>query len=110
MIPTKLYTALAGFDEDYFMYGEDIDLCYRAKEAGWRVRYCAKAHMTHHKGSSAKGKKKTVNVYFYQTMAIFYDKHYAKRYGFIVSALVHAAIKWKIWMLRKADNQSRESC
>lgn len=44
---------LGGFDTDYFMYSEDVDLCWRAGRAGWRVRYEPSACITHVKGVSA---------------------------------------------------------
>mgnify|MGYP000161084179 CR=1 FL=1 len=43
MMPKEVFQKVGGFDEDYFMYGEDLDLCYRIKEAGCRVVYFAGA-------------------------------------------------------------------
>jgi N-acetylglucosaminyl-diphospho-decaprenol L-rhamnosyltransferase len=45
---------LGGFDEAYFMYAEDIDLCWRAKQAGWRVKYVPGAAVTHLQGTSTE--------------------------------------------------------
>ena len=44
---------LSGFDEDYFMYGEDVDLCWRARRAGWEVGYEPRADIVHVQGVSA---------------------------------------------------------
>src|SRR5260370_2797 len=38
------------FDEDYFMYAEDIDLCYRIKQAGYKIMYIPQIKLLHHKG------------------------------------------------------------
>lgn len=48
----KAYTALGGFDESYFMYMEDVDLCWRAWNAGWRVAYEPSATVVHAQGVS----------------------------------------------------------
>ena len=95
-MPRKVFDEVGGFDESFFMYGEDLDLCYRVKEAGYRVVYYGKASVTHLKGQSGlHTRSKTVAFYFYDAMRLFYRKHYAKRYGILVSAAVYAAIRLK---------------
>lgn len=53
MVRRSLFEALGGFDEGYWMYVEDVDLCMRAWHAGYRVRYCADSVLVHHQGSSS---------------------------------------------------------
>lgn len=66
-------------DEDFFMYGEDIDLSYRMLQGGWKNWYLP-SPMLHYKGESAHSSTiRYVNV-FYQAMIIFYDKHFGERY------------------------------
>jgi GT2 family glycosyltransferase len=66
----------AGFDESFFMYGEDIDLSYRIKKAGYINIYFADSTIIHFKGESTKkGSFKYVRM-FYSAMAIFVKKHY----------------------------------
>ena len=48
----QAFDELGGFDEAYFMYAEDIDLCWRAKQAGWKVNYVPGAVVTHLQGAS----------------------------------------------------------
>lgn len=91
---------LGGFDETFFMYGEDIDLAYRMKEKGYKVVYYPKYHVTHLKYQSGlkKGKKNTENKtkkYFYDAMKIFYRKHYEEKNPWIVSQLVYFFINVK---------------
>lgn len=62
-------------DETFFMYGEDIDLCYRIKEKGWKIYYYGKSTVTHFKGSSSKKKKAKLIYEFYRAMYIYYNKH-----------------------------------
>lgn len=63
-----------GFDESFFMYGEDLDLCYRVKEAGFRVVYNPDASIIHFKGKS-KSDRVDTRFYFYESMKIFSRKH-----------------------------------
>ncbi|HWF43784.1 MAG TPA: glycosyltransferase [Candidatus Kapabacteria bacterium] len=76
MLSQKAYHATRGFDEDYFMYGEDIDLCYRTKQAGLKVYYVHETATIHFKGESTKRSAiDEVNV-FYEAMHIFVKKNY----------------------------------
>lgn len=52
LVRTDAYLAVAGFDEGYFMYVEDVDLCWRLRRAGWVVRYDADAVVVHEQGRS----------------------------------------------------------
>lgn len=99
MIPKIVFGGIGGFDEEFFMYGEDIDLCYRVKQAGYKIVYYGRASIMHLKGQSGlHTKSKTVASYFYNAMILFYRKHYVKQYGPIVSALVYAGIRLKYWL------------
>lgn len=52
MLPRSLYNKVGGFDEDYFMYGEDIDFSYKITQAGYRNHYLGTAEILHYKGES----------------------------------------------------------
>ena len=49
---TSALRSVGGFDEGYFMYAEDVDLCWRLRRAGWRVCYAPAARVVHHQGLS----------------------------------------------------------
>ena len=55
-------------DETFFMYGEDIDLCYRIKHGGWKIVYYGKSKITHLKGASSKKQKSKLIYEFYRAM------------------------------------------
>lgn len=74
-VEKKKYLSLKGFDEDFFMYGEDIDLCYRAEKAGLENYYFADTTIIHYKGESTT-KDKIYLKRFYGAMKIFYKKHF----------------------------------
>ena len=79
-------------DETFFMYGEDIDLCYRIKEAGWKIVYHGKNSITHFKGASSKKQKNKLIYEFYHAMYIYYKKHHAEESSFIVNIVVYFGI------------------
>lgn len=79
-------------DEAFFMYGEDIDLCYRLKHSGWRIIYYGKSKITHFKGESSKKQKSKLIYEFYRAMYIYYNKHHAHDYFFAVNWVVYFGI------------------
>jgi len=99
MISKKLFDNINGFDETFFMYGEDLDLCFRVKEKGYKVIYYTDAVITHLKGQSGLSKSsKTVIYHFYNAMILFYNKHYKDKYNAFISFLVYSAIKIKYFL------------
>lgn len=81
-------------DEDYFMYGEDIDLSYRITKGGYQNHYFHQTRIIHYKGESTK--KSTVNyvLVFYGAMIIFAKKHFngknARIFSFIIQSAIYA--------------------
>ena len=89
MCPKAVVDKIGGFDEDFFMYGEDIDFCLRIKKAGYEIWYLGDSEITHVKGASGK-KSKKAKIAFYDSMSIYYKKHFKKG---IFTALVDFAVK-----------------
>ena len=79
-------------DETYWMYGEDLDLCWRSKARGWRTRYYPAVCVLHLKGQSSKGRSLRCTYEFYRAMYLFYGKHYAGTAPAAQNALVAAGI------------------
>jgi N-acetylglucosaminyl-diphospho-decaprenol L-rhamnosyltransferase len=79
-------------DERYFMYAEDLDFCYRAKQQGWQVWYNAGVTVLHYKGQSSRQQSALANVHFYRTMRLFHDKHFRDQSPFLVNWLIHGAV------------------
>ncbi len=74
-IKKSVYQQVGGFDEDYFMYGEDIDLSYKLIKANYKNYYLGGITMLHYKGESTIKNKKYLSR-FYGAMHIFYKKHF----------------------------------
>ena len=66
------------FDETYWMYGEDLDLCLRMRQAGWRARYVPSVVVTHLKGQSSRRRPFRCTYEFYRAMMVFHWKHRAR--------------------------------
>lgn len=76
MIPKKVLDEIGLWDEDFFMYGEDIDLSFRIKKAGFRNIYFADSTIIHYKGESTKKGSLNYVKTFYEAMIIFAQKHF----------------------------------
>lgn len=92
LMPKAVLDQVGLLDEDFFMYGEDIDLCFRIKEAGMRILYYPEVYITHYKGGSSKKRKTKVIYDFHNAMWIFYKKHYYDKYNMWITGLVCAGI------------------
>lgn len=76
LLSRDAYMKTSGFDEDYFMYGEDLDLSYRIKKAGFKVMYVHATSTIHFKGESTRRSVMNEVKVFYEAMHIFVRKHY----------------------------------
>lgn len=74
---------IEGFDEDFFMYGEDLDLCYRIQQAGWKIMYVHTTSIIHYKGESTRRSAINEIKHFYEAMEIFARKHYGSSWLFL---------------------------
>ncbi|REC60332.1 glycosyltransferase family 2 protein [Chryseobacterium pennae] len=90
LVKREVYEKVGGLDEAYFMYGEDIDLCYTLLNKGYRNYYYGKASLLHHKGESTVKDDVYLNR-FYGAMQIFIDKYYKEskpmQYSFLKAGL-----------------------
>jgi GT2 family glycosyltransferase len=79
-------------DERFFMYGEDLDWCMRARDAGWTVRYEPDIVVQHQHGAASRQRPLRTTVHFFRAMDLFYRKHYVRRYHPLVTGAVRTAI------------------
>ncbi len=80
------------FDECFFMYGEDLDWCFRIQKAGWRIYYTPDTQIIHYKGESTrKGELRYVRL-FYGAMLQFAEKHFNGEYSPTLAGLIRAGI------------------
>jgi N-acetylglucosaminyl-diphospho-decaprenol L-rhamnosyltransferase len=86
-----------GFDQGYWMYMEDLDLCYTLAQRGWLTWYEPRAAVRHVKGGTTGGARPLrLNWAFHRGMYRFYRKHYAPRRSWPLNAVVYAGIGAKL--------------
>lgn len=98
MIRREVIERVGLLDEDYFMYGEDLDWAYRIKQVGFQIWFYPDARVLHRKKQSGRAHgdpnlRKKTERYFNDTMSLFYQKHYAHSYNWLVTNVILFAIK-----------------
>ncbi len=92
MIPKKILDKTGNFDEDFFMYGEDIDLSFRVQKAGFKNYYFAESSIIHFKGESTKKETFHYVKIFYKAMSVFVKKHYGNKQAGLFGFFIQIAI------------------
>ncbi|MEK3725851.1 glycosyltransferase family 2 protein [Paenibacillus sp. FSL H8-0034] len=95
MVRKQVMDQVGMLDEEFFMYGEDIDWCYRIKQGGWQIHYYPYTQIVHHKGASSRRKPFKIIYEFHRAMYLFHRKHYRQKYNFVVNSLVYLGITLK---------------
>ena len=105
-VRSSLIKKVGLLDEDFFFYGEDLDWCYRFKEAGYKIVYTPITKIIHYKGAASGMKpisshltkatresKKRAFKESVRAMELFYKKHYINKYPFFVNWLILTSLK-----------------
>jgi len=79
MIRSKALEQVGLFDPNFFMYTEEVDLCYRLKKAGWSIFWIPAAQVIHYGGQSTRQAAPEMFISLYQTKVQFFRKHYGAR-------------------------------
>ncbi len=93
MLKREVYEKVGGFDEQFFMYGEDLDICYRIQKDGYKVYYYPDTQIIHYKGESTKRSGLDETKYFYNAMHLFVKKHFSSFY--LVEIILQSAIGFR---------------
>lgn len=101
------YEKTNGFDERYFMYAEDLDLCREIREAGLKIWWYPKTECVHYRGQSAKKTPQKMLHAFYNAMWIYYKKWYSKKYFYLTDPFVYLAI-WTLYSWKTIQNFFRK--
>jgi GT2 family glycosyltransferase len=118
LIRKGVFDNIGKWDEDYFLFGEDVDFCYRTKKAGWKIMYLPQWSAVHYKGSSIGIRKESADITkadaetkrrsrknSVEAMKMFYEKHYKHKYNPIITNLVFVGIKF-MGILRSFKNSA----
>lgn len=93
MIRAETMRQIGLMDEELFMYGDDLDWCYRAKRAGWKVFYYPEARVIHYKSQSIRKRSYWLVYWWYKALWIVYRKHMRGRYFFLTNWVVWGGLK-----------------
>jgi GT2 family glycosyltransferase len=93
LIRGEALQAIGLMDERFFMYGEDLDLCLRIRQAGWRVVYQPSVRVLHHKGRATRKSSNRMIREFYRSMELFHQKHFAAHTPALVNLGVQLAVR-----------------
>ena len=103
MVKKEVLDKTGGFDEQFFMYGEDIDLSYRLQQSGYNNYYFSECVIIHFKGESTRKDNKYVRL-FYKAMVQFVQKHFHGELAWLYTGLLEAVI----WLRAAITFVSRE--
>jgi len=109
LVKKSILDKLGGFDEDFFFFGEDLDLSFRIKKLGYKIMYYPLFEVLHLKHASSGDNKKKIKTksmtryHFYDAMKIFYEKHY-EIYN---PKLVNVSIYFLLNILKNKHAQNR---
>lgn len=112
LLRKKVLDKVGLLDEDYFMYGEDIDLSYRIVKAGYSNYYFSESAIIHFKGECTI-KDKIYHDRFYKAMILFAKKHFHKSYGAILHVFIYTGIKFArllsgLSVIKKPEQQQQQ--
>jgi GT2 family glycosyltransferase len=105
------FEAIGGFDESFFMYAEETDLCYRLRAAGWDIHFVPDAAIIHTGGASTRQYRTAMAVQFFTSMAHFYRQHYSRlrqlELALLVKLIVLARLLRDHFRLARTAEESR---
>ena len=109
MLRTSALDRVGFFDPRYFMFGEDLDLCYRLKLGGWKVFYLPSARATHNLRPTAQGRKAQISYERSRAMWTYHFKHHSEDVSAFGNGLVWAQIWGRYVAERLRDTLKREN-
>jgi GT2 family glycosyltransferase len=89
-IRRSAFDALGGFDTDFFMYFEEVDLCYRLAASGWEVHFAPVGTVVHVGAASARQHRADMAVEAFASRLLFYRKHYSRVRRCLVVTLMYS--------------------
>lgn len=100
---------VGGMDEQFFMYAEETDWCYRFKQAGWKVMFAPAAEITHFGGESTAKMASDMRLQLHASILSFIAKHHSKGVYVLACILtgVFFALRVPFWLIRAVVSPSK---
>ncbi len=114
LLRRSAFDAVQGFDPDFFLYAEEIDLAYRLRRAGWTTDFTPAVTITHEGGATTRQYRTAMAVQFFASLQKFYAKHYTHRQLLLLNALVRLIVALRLvrdcvlWPLAQNSARRRE--
>lgn len=108
MMSRKAYEKTGGFDERFFMYAEDLDLCRSIRESGLKIWWYPKTVCIHYRGQSTKKTPQKMLFAFYDAMWLYYKKWYSKKYYHLMDLPVFIGTRL-LYYLKTVQNFFRKN-
>ncbi len=105
----EAFEQVGGFDEKYFMYVEDVDLCWRLRSKGWEVWYTPRGDVIHHIGQSSKLATTRMTYHHHRSMLRFYRKTYSGPWRPIMTSLVFLGLVLRFALVAAINGFNRLS-
>lgn len=99
LIKKEVIDKIGLLDEEFFMYGEDLDFCFRAKQAGYKVMYYPGTQITHYLYGSSKSVAFRSVSWAHEAMRIFYRKHYAQEHSAFFNSFIYLGITIRMYLV-----------
>ncbi len=100
LVRRDCWEALGGFDEDYFLYYEDVDLCRRAHAAGWSVWYDPTVRVTHFRPLHTRRVPAPLRLMTRHALLTYAVKHWPRWQARLLGRLIAAEARWRGWAAR----------
>ena len=98
MLRRSVYEKIGGLDEQFFMYGEDLDYCKRVTESCGPIVYVSEAKIVHLGGESAGKCRYQSLLNFYDAMWLYYKKYFFKKHNLLFNGVIWSGIKLKLFL------------
>jgi GT2 family glycosyltransferase len=112
-IRRKAFEDVGGFDASFFMYYEEVDLCYRLAQAGWQVHFAPVTDVVHVGGASTRQRRSDMAVQMFAGLAQFYERHYSRvqlaQLGALVKCVALARLARDTLLLRSTSTHDGRS-
>lgn len=92
MLRRAMLDEIGLLDERFFMYCEDVDIAYRAKQKGWKAIYCPEAQVVHFLAKASDQAPNKMILTFHKSMYAFYKKHYAAEWSLLMRIITPIGI------------------
>lgn len=107
MLKREVLLGVGLFDEDFFMYCEEVDWAWRIRQGGWRILCVPRAHVTHLGAQSTSQARSSSLMNLWKSRLLFYDKHYPRWKRWLARRLLVWGVRRKLARLAAGDEAAR---